>query len=760
MTATTSASTKSFFGRRFLTDILENKKLLIINFVLELLGLPVVSVICLIFADVDKRRQNTSVTEFIDVYALLSPFLFIAVGTIIISILLGFVIALFHFDHLYRKPVVDMNYSLPLTNTQRFFADYLSGLTSYLVPVIISVILSFVILGTGSVFVDLSDVWPVIPYIFKSGLIVIVGMIMLYTISVFSIVFCGSTFEAIFSIIAVTSMIPATIGCVWLAIITTSSYGMVGESIFYTPAFTSTSPIGAAVFFFIYFFEGVNSAISGGVNSYYESMYLRWMICAVIMTAVYLIVAFLLYKKRKAESVSKPYVYKVFFYAIGTMAVFCIISLLISTGINIVSAAASGIVICGIGWFIMEVIARRGFKRFWTAPIGFCAAVLSVFIVCGICKVTDGFGAPRFVPSSLSVESVSIDVNDDTLLPYSVYEIRFRDRDVIKAVTALNKEAVDRHFNFSNYEYKGISGIDSNYDRYDSQNIEITYQTVYGSTVMREYNVMSSMLGDVISAVLCSDEYAQYTSESLAVTLVNNKSNSYFTSYEQAKRANRGGILNVHNKLDQEPISVSLNSSSLEELRKAYRQDMADMTPEQLAGSSIYCYLNKEYWVLDTFENTKAFLAERDIEVHPIEISDITSGGYSSGGEERYTTKNLRIVYMPRIYSTPRSFFGSNDNTRSYYYYREYYDGADESIYSESDTMTSAFPIDYDNSYYDSDLEAEVTVSPALIELINQATPIIINEKPIGILHYRDLTLYIRDTDSNRKLLKQYRFGA
>ena len=37
MTATTSAATKNYFGKRYLTDILENKKVLIINFVLELL---------------------------------------------------------------------------------------------------------------------------------------------------------------------------------------------------------------------------------------------------------------------------------------------------------------------------------------------------------------------------------------------------------------------------------------------------------------------------------------------------------------------------------------------------------------------------------------------------------------------------------------------------------------------------------------------------------------------------------------------------
>lgn len=750
MTATTSAAAKNFFGKRFVTDILENKKILIINFVLELLGLPVVSVVVLIAAYFDKLNETTE--KYVDVTLFLVPFIFTGVGTIIISILLGFVIALFHYNYLYRKSLVDMHYSLPLSNTQRFFADYLSGLAIYLVPLVISIILSFVILTVGNVFIDIEDFWSIFPHIIKSGMIVVVGMIMLYTISVFAITFCGSTFEAIFSIIAVNSIIPATIGCVWLAIVTTAPYGMVGESIFFSPVFTATSPLGATVYFFYYLFESTSDGLDM-ISSFDKSMYIRWMVIACVMTAVYLIAAFLLYKLRKAESVSKPYVYKSFFYAVGAMTVFCIVTVLLAIRINLISAVISGIIICGIGWFIMEVIARRGFKRFWTAPLGFVAVMGSVFLICGLCKVTDGFGAPRHVPAAISVESVSVNLNGNSILPYAAAEIEFRDKNVIKAVTALNKEAVDRHFHFDKYEYKDIDKIDSDSDRYDSHNIEITYQTLYGSTVKREYTVMSCMLSDVVEAVLCSDEYAEKAATEAALSAVNNSSSKYYGSYSAAQREKKGGRLVITNKANRSVATVALSSSGLEEFRKAYMQDIRDMTPEELREGRVYCYLPNDYWVLESFTNTKAFLADHDVEVNAVKASDLSSDSYQDNC--------VSVVYMPRFYSQPKSFFGKNDRYSRYSYtYNYYYDGEDTSKYSEVDAIANAFPESgryyYDSSefYYNSDINEYAA------KLVNEATPIIIGEKPIAIVHIGSTTCYLRDTNENRTLLKQYYYGS
>lgn len=746
MTATTSAQTKSFFGKRFMTDIRENKKTLIINLMLELLGLPLFSVLAIIAIYIDEAETKIDMLD--NWAAILLPFSRISVLTILTSILLGIVIAHLNFSYLSKKSKADMNYGLPLSNTQRFFADYLSGLAIYIVPVFIAIILSFVILGIGSAIIDMSVFWEdaLVPIV-KAGFIAIVGMIMLYTVSVFALVFCGSPFEVSFSHVAINILIPATIGCVWLAIVTSTSYGMVGESIFYSPVFTATSPFGAVVFFFMYFI-GAYDASTIEESSYYNSMYIRWMIAAVIMIAVYLLASYLLYKFRKAESVSKPYVYKAFFYAIGASAVFCIISLLIATGINTVAAAIAGVIICGVGWFIMEVITRRGFKRFWTAIVGFAATICVVFLICVICRITDGFGASRYVPAAISVESVSVDLNNSSLLPDEIdSNVEFSDKDVIKAVTAFHKEAVDRHYNFDDYTYNITENIhNDSTNRYDKQSVEITYHTIYGSTVMREYSVMSSMLSDMVEAVLCSDEYAEIASREVALSLINAEAEDRFT-YVYTPNNKKNGRLYIMNKLGDEVTSVALRADSVEEFRNAYKNDLMEMSQEELENGSVYCYIGSDYWVLDSFENTIGFLEARDITLSPIGRNDITDGGVQVNGKDYWSTNEIEIISDPFFYTSTDIF-----RTREDKYY--YYNGESQDGVAEVDGITTAFASSYSNYYYGAS-EDDYIVDKNFVKLINASTPFMFNEKPIAVIYIdnQSMTYYIRDTAENRELL-------
>ena len=56
-------------------------------------------------------------------------------------------------------------------------------------------------------------------------------------------------------------------------------------------------------------------------------------------------------------------------------------------------------------------------------------------------------------------------------------------------------------------------------------------------------------------------------------------------------------------------------------------------------------------------------------------------------------------------------------------------------------------------------MQSAEIVDDALLILLNNATPIIINENPAAIVHYNSSTLYIRDTAENRALLKKHYYG-
>ena len=751
MTATTSTA-KSFFKNRFLSDIAQNKKILIINFVLELLGLPVATTILLIIAHLENLKTNQS---FEHIYLMLIPFLVLAAFTTAVSIFLGCVIALFHFDYLYRKPIVDMNYSLPLSTNQRFFADYISGLLIYLVPVFVSVILSFMILGVGCTIVDLSDVSQFIPYIIKAGFIVIAGMFMLYTVSVFSISFCGSTFEAIFSIIAVIITVPAAICCVWLLIISSSSYGMTIENIINSPVLTASSPIGAVIFFCVYFFGAMDEVDYEGHTQFYDSMYIRWMAVALIVTLIYLAASFFLYKFRKAEDVSKPYVYKMFFYVNSGLSVFCIMSLFIGGNINVIPA----IVMCAVGWFIMEVINRRGFKRFWTAPIGFAAAVLSVFAVSTVCKVTDGFGAAKHVPAAISVESVNLHFSDGNIFDYDLDNVQFHDRDVIKATTEFNKEIADRHFNFDKYSYNYLNQKEAdgkygypNNCYHDDCFITISYQTIYGSTVMREYNVPSYMLSDLTKAILLSDEYAEYAANELCLNIANNNSEDrYYRKYNETLKGTLKTRLVVSNKFMTNSNNAVITRDTISKIHDAYETDLKNMTEEDLDNMKVYGYI-QDMWILDSFENTKSVLSDIDLAVKELDI-------YDSIDE---VNQNTNINYEPHWCFDIKSNIKSIESERFslFGYYDDDYDEDDyyKDRFEDLETITV---LNDNNRYYDSydsygNDNSHIRINKDLQKVFDSCTPIVIGKKPLAVLQFRNQNYYLVDTPENQKILEDF----
>lgn len=710
MTAVKS-SKKSFFWTRYLNNLRGNSKNLIVNIILEILGLPVLSVIAIIGFYYDNKENMTAAEEVMQdaVMAGCIPFGIIACCTLAGSVLMGSVIALAQYSYLYKKTITDMNYSLPLSTTQRFFADYLSGFTIYIGIPLVSVAFSLGILGVGSIFVNMSEMWKNMPFILSLVFIVITAMIQYYTMAVFALSFCGNTFESHFSILAFAVMIPATIGCLWGAITKSSAFGMTASAIFTKGIFTSTNPIGAAFFFFRY---GETYSNEDGMAF---PMYMKWLGFTIIVTAVYLGGAYLLQRFRKAEDVSKPYVYRSFFYAIMTMGTFCVLSLFIMADAFIVA----GIVICAVIWFIMEIITRRGFKKFWTAPVAFATAVISVLGICWVCDITNGFGASKRVPSAMSVSSVTLNLDD--MMGQYVNDIKFRDKDVINATVELHKEIVDRHFHPGKYSYKTVSNVE--YYRGDDYRIEFEYATLTGSTTMREYRINSGMTDKLVKAVLLSDEYAKYRASRIG---------GINTSTREIN-SNKFSI-NIKDKLYINTVNskTSVTARQLDEIRNAYIKDMQDMTEEELINGDVYCFIDS-VWVLTSFENT--------IKALDVDVPEISYDSF------RDTSYMVNINTNPKIYTNVQAYLESEENTY-YYYYSDDYKKYDISL---ADKITKTFP----NDHYYSDNSKSVGVGKDnVLEIIQNCTPIIIGEMPLAIVTVDGQEFYLRNTPENAELLK------
>lgn len=741
MTATTSTKTKNMFAVRFRNDLKENSKLFLVSVFFNLLGLPLLAIAALMESEYLNRISNLDYYYNNDA----ETFAMISAVALILYIGMGIVIALTNFRYLYSKSIVDMNYSLPLNNKQRFCADYFSGLVIYFIPLIIGIILGLLIYGIGSQFIAVNEeIKHAIPHFFKSGFIVVIGMLMMYTLSVLAITFCGSTFEAIFSVAAVNGIIPAVIACVWVTIVNSGGFGLIDTSVFHSNVMFGTSPIGTAIFFFKYLENGlIRRTYYGSISVYspehYQSMYIRWLAAALIFTAVFFYIAYLIYKKRKAEDVAKPYISKFFFYLIMSLALFCGLSLLLSSDGNPVAAVIVG----ALFWFVMEVITRRGFKKFWTAFVGFGITVAASFGIIALCNATDGFGIPKKVPSANSIAFVTIENSDYYYKSNFTYDLTFTDKDVIEATIALHKNIIN--YDYNNNEHTINNNISQNDERLgntinDQTSLRFTYCTKSGSIIERYYRVPSFMLSEMTTKKITSDEYANYSSEQLFLTIANSNTtyNNYYFSIDEAMQKMENGYLYISDKIFSNTKSQLISKENAVRLTDAYKKDLMEMTEDDLKNSEFLGYIS-DNMVLASFRNTLGVLDELGIKINDINIPQLFEG---------HSISSIHVISDPRIIA----FFDQRDKNNRFIRNNYMYDYTE--IKYEVDSMCSIDLFNYGTS---GGYLYRLNDNESVNELMRIATPVIIGEKPLAALYFDNLgsnnVLYIPNREGYHEIL-------
>lgn len=604
MTAATSTLKKSFFKTHFKNTILENKKFLFIISVLHLIGYPVIAFTIRYYSE---HPDNTD-----ESYAIASCI------ALAIAILSGAIIAISIFNYLYKKSTVDMNLSLPLTTRQRFLSEYFAGLTIYIVPAIIGGLIGTVILLTGK-----HELMEIVKYTIYIGSVVIIGMILYYSLTVLILSCCGSLFETILSTLLINAMIPASIYLLSYTIISNDSFGLSSNSLFLNQIFIS-SPIGNAAFI-IYFFDNVN--MYGNVNT---NLYVHWLIPTLIFTVLIVLLSYFLYKKRKAEQVSKPYVYKFIYYAILFFVTFCIISIFkVSTGSSDYTAQTDSApidasffpaVMCsGIVFFIMEIISNRGFKKFWLSILKFAGTITCIYAVLLLCHSTNGFGVNKYVPLESAVDTVNIDL-DNYYGNTSIYNFSVTNKHTIHDVVSLHEKVIKEKYEDKNTSHKEIS--ESELDQrikngalatYNRKNISITYYLKNGSILTREYNVSDEQMEQLYASMMTGRDYAEYCYHKL----------SYSFAFRVENDKNAGNI-EIYNKINQKISTTKLTVDEFSKLIKAYKNDIENMSADSFYTDKIIGTIDLKYPIRESFINTLNFLEEYcNISIDDFEVTSL-----------------------------------------------------------------------------------------------------------------------------------------
>ncbi len=569
--------------RNALRVVRQNRKMMIVNCILYLLGIPLV-----IGAAMFEMICETNDYDFIDLFNTDAHVAYIVFGCIFlgIAVFMGMFIGIHAFTELHKKTKVDMLYALPLTGRQRFFSNYLGGCLMYIVPYLVTVILGWILIFAMAPFIqfgsdsftgfqNLGEFFHEIGRLYGMGSMgLLLLMLLYYSLSVLVTVCCGTLFESLYTNVLLNCLIPGTTALI-IAIIC-NEVGLDFEYSWQIVGFIS--PVGGLIYLFLLLSGDLineiiaNSYTFAATQTHAHEMlpsYLRWALAIVLVTAAVIVLAWQLYIRRKAEHVGKPFIYILAYYMMLTLVTISILCLMEADVIG------PAILLSAIAYFVMEVIRRRGFKRFWVSLITY-AATVAVSIGCfAVITLTDCFGRVNYVPAAAGVRSVVVEFADHSDMyngpKYSHntnYQLEYTDRDVISEITKLHREMVNAskqetdpmqeeflqerwaqlYYTSAAYSDNDLPTIDYSIPGFYTQSedayylsdsmkyldpsvplpedtsasydsnytVELTYYTIAGTTIHRSYNnVTPDLMQQLLDTVHGTDLYAEGTANGL-----------------------------------------------------------------------------------------------------------------------------------------------------------------------------------------------------------------------------------------------------
>ncbi len=641
MTLMQSKSTsKTRFFENFILSLKANKKVLMVMSALHLFGLPLLSAVLV----VDSYHSETF-------YEVGSAFLLIGIFCLASALLCGIIITVNSFSYLYKKSQVDMIYSLPIKRNHKFLSDFFSGLAGYTVPYIVACVMSQIIIVLGQLVLRGNDDFSMIQeagvLILQLELIGLFAMTMLYTLIVLVLCCCGSFFESCMNIVMINLFIPGTIAVVALMFFSE----LYGVPVFDTilPILGYTSPIGAA----IYFLNDVDNLLVDETDVIYINvvLYAKWIVAFLAFTVVYFFIAMTLYKKRKAEDVSKPYVFKLLYYVLITVITMTICLIARFEGDVIIPVLIFAFII----YMIFEVITNRGFKKFYKSIARYTVTVIGIFIIACVSDSTHGFGVQDKVYSSSKIKSVELSYSGiDSVLnevdtSYGFYGFsdlngaKYTDRGIIETVTNVQRQALET-YRSGNYLFQG-SGLDSGY--YDTYEVNADTNTpVYymkfrfnlksGKSVTREYYLSFEQIKQLF--VLDSTEnIAQMKADDLMSSL--DRGDKYALSYS------------IHYD-EMNSFSREITKDEAKELAECYKLDYMETTVDEFMNSRPLCYLGSNFVnklpVRENFSRTIDFITKHG----GLEASSIRSTYFDNAEGVLYSPKGYLSWNSNEITST------------------------------------------------------------------------------------------------------------
>ena len=518
MTARSSTGNFSKFGTYFLYKLRTIRPLIILNAIFALLSYPLVGGILVPYASnymelealrEQLRQSNTNFNYYEDpVYQVLRDRSDVLEGLLIMAVIIGVImlIGMFimsygilakSFRWLYRKTIVDMDYSLPVSDDTRFFGDLLASFAGSLVPHLIAIftgsilwrVFANIMLGNEAEMEEYAELMnSLIPeQLMYTGLF---SCIMFMAFSLFVMSLCGRSAEAHIYPFVITGVVPLIhVICMLIVLVNTYGYEMSGDITSEFRSIAATSPLGLIFMSIFYLFDGdIDSPMAfkapmfnGGIG-----------IVALLITIGLFVAAYFLIRKRRAERVGSPYVFGIVKPAIPAVVTFAAVSCFMlgifvvlrdaeeySYTPSVVGIVMAMVIITFIMYVIMELISGKGFKKFHITLLKYIVTMAASILICFGLHISNGFGLANYVPDVEDVQSVTYEVYSNRNNPNKGFVVT--EPENIKLITELHRDIpkerqTDEH----------------------SRHISIEYTMKDGGTVSRMYYITKEQYNDYV----------------------------------------------------------------------------------------------------------------------------------------------------------------------------------------------------------------------------------------------------------------------
>ncbi len=581
------------FAVNYKLKLFSNFKLFIISSILNILGAPlmVISMIMAVYEDEQERiaEELNLVYDYsytYDFYATISAFAMIVLFAVII------ITAFSTFQYLYSKPMVDVVYSLPVTSRQRFFSNYLAGFSTFGIPYVISIIITFIIdliaKITFPVWTEHEANFTVVIAI--ASITLFLAMLMLYTTTIFVLTFCGSIIEGIGYTFIFNALIPIVTSVV-IAFIDTVTYGMntdvlILDIIMYISVFGSI--IATAEIF-----DGYSEDLS-----LFQPEFIIWVLVYLLVIGIIFGFSYFLYTRRKAEDVSKPFVFKSIYYVMMTCILFCMATGMIMCWIDYsVADCIPWVMASAILFLILDTITNRGFKKFGVGIIKYCCMTGGSLLILTLIMNSDCFGVAMRIPKAENVKGVTVSYPSNIFSTNGYNSTEFDKNDVkeIEAIINAHQTVIDDYSEYLETNPDVRERIDYETDsNYNS--LEITYNLKSGISYSRYYSSVNYETVQKLNELYLSEKNIGIIENDLYERL----------KYGEAKRT--GFISGTLADKFGNDLSYTISVENYKILVSKYIKDLKSTTLSEITNEAeTYGYFCGEP-VLKSYRNTIEFL--------------------------------------------------------------------------------------------------------------------------------------------------------